>query len=324
MRKSHPICKGTSLFKISLFLQDAICDLAQNSVFEYVSRILFKLLFIQISAKQVQRVSEWYGDQLNSIVKANQIEYIPQLPEKKDKNEVTYVMPDGSMLNTREEKWKEIKLCRIFRESDNVAIQAERNEIVKSVFVNHFGETNEFWLKVERHLKSYNNLVFIGDGAKWIWKGVEDSYPGAIQILDYYHAEEKLEILARLLFRDSEKKKKWLSEQKEILFNDGVMQVIENIKEFKPRNVEVREYKQSVINYYSENEDRMMYKTFRDKGLLIGSGPIEAAHRSVLQQRLKLSGQLWTIKGAQAIANLRCYAAGGFWNIIQNLFRLAA
>lgn len=324
MRKSHIICKGTSLFKISLFLQDAICDLAQNSVFEYVSRILFKLLFIQISAKQIQRVSEWYGDQLNSIVKANQIEYIPQLPEKKDKNEVTYVMPDGSMLNTREEKWKEIKLCRIFRESDNVAIQAERNEIVKSVFVNHFGETNEFWLKVERHLKSYNNLVFIGDGAKWIWKGVEDSYPGAIQILDYYHAEEKLEILARLLFRDSEKKKKWLSEQKEILFNDGVMQVIENIKEFKPRNVEVREYKQSVINYYSENEDRMMYKTFRNKGLLIGSGPIEAAHRSVLQQRLKLSGQLWTIKGAQAIANLRCYAAGGSWNIIQNLFRLAA
>ncbi len=68
----------------------------------------------------------------------------------------------------------------------------------------------------------------------------------------------------------------------------------------------------------------MMYKSFRDKGLLIGSGPIEATHRSVLQQRFKLSGQLWAIKGAQVIANLRCYAASGSWNIIQRLFRLAA
>lgn len=50
----------------------------------------------------------------------------------------------------------------------------------------------------------------------------------------------------------------------------------------------------------------MIYKTFKEKGYVIGSGPIEVAHRSVIQQRMKLSGQKWSIKGANAIANLRC------------------
>lgn len=320
----HTLCKGTGLFKISLFLQDTVCQLAQNSVFDYVSRFLLRLLFIDLSAKQIQRVSEWYGDQLNSIVKANQVEFIPHLPVKKDKSEVTYVMPDGSMINTREEKWKEMKLCRIFHGSDNIAIQKNRNEIVNTVYTCHFGETDEFWLKVERHIKPYQNLVFIGDGAKWIWNGVENSYPGAVQILDFHHADEKLEIFAKLEFRNVEKKKSWLSQQKELLLNDEVMRVVDNLKHLKPRSKEAKEVKEKTIGYYIENEDRMMYKTFRDKGLLIGTGPIEAAHRSVLQQRLKLSGQLWSKKGAQAIANLRCYESGGSWHLVQNLLRRAA
>ncbi|KGE84768.1 hypothetical protein IX84_12810 [Phaeodactylibacter xiamenensis] len=67
----------------------------------------------------------------------------------------------------------------------------------------------------------------------------------------------------------------------------------------------------------------MQYKTYRDEGLLIGSGPVEAAHRSVLQQRLKLSGQRWTVDGAQAIADLRCYRKSGAWSTIQQLVAAA-
>jgi hypothetical protein len=67
----------------------------------------------------------------------------------------------------------------------------------------------------------------------------------------------------------------------------------------------------------------IQYKTYRDAGLLIGSGPVEAAHRSVIQQRMKLSGQKWSIKGAQAIANLRCYKYSGAWNMIENVVKVA-
>jgi len=68
----------------------------------------------------------------------------------------------------------------------------------------------------------------------------------------------------------------------------------------------------------------MQYKTYRDNGLLVGSGPIESAHRNVLQQRLKLSGQRWSVDGAQAIANLRAFNKGNQWKEVTTLIKNAA
>ncbi len=67
----------------------------------------------------------------------------------------------------------------------------------------------------------------------------------------------------------------------------------------------------------------MQYKSYREKGLMIGPGPIEAAHRSVIQQRMKLSGQKWSIKGAQAMCNLRCYKHSGAWDMIKKIIAAA-
>lgn len=312
-------------FKITMYMQSLICMLSQNSVFEEASKVLFQLLRIDLSAKQFQRVSEWYGSQIDSIIQANHIEYIPQLNASKDKEESTYVMMDGSMVFTREDKWKENKLARIFHGSQNIDIQEGRNEIVRSIYVSHLGSIDKFFPKLERHLNLVRTpMVFIADGAKWIWKWVEDNYPGAEQILDYYHAVEKIEYLARLQITDPTKKKDWVEKQKSLLLNDKVDEVIMNIKSLRSRNEAVKKVKGNVVNYYLENEDRMLYASYKKKGLLIGSGPIEAAHRNITQQRLKLSGQRWSIQGANAIANLRCYQKSNAWEIVENLIRLAA
>ncbi len=306
-------------------MQSLVCLLAQHVVFEGASSLLKEILGINLSGKQIQRVSEWYGKQIDPIIEANQSEYIPQLPQPKTNDERTYVMLDGSMVYTREEKWKEMKLARLFHESQNVGIQKSRNEIVKSVYVSHLGSVDGFCPKLERHMSTIKTRkVFITDGAKWIWNWVEDNYPGSTQILDYYHAVEKIENLARLHFKGQKSKKKWLDEQKKLLMEDGVANVINNLQHFKSKNAEVARAKQTAIRYYTEHEDRMMYKTYKSKGLLIGSGPIEAAHRNVIQQRMKLSGQKWSKSGVQAIANLRCYHQSGAWNIVKNLIKLAA
>ncbi len=298
--------------------------MSQNSVFEDVVETLSRILRVRISGNQTKRVSEWYGKEIDPIINSNHVEFIPQLPAKKQNEETTYVMMDGSMVFTREEKWKEMKLGRIFHQSDHLEISPKRTEIIKSIFVSHLGSVDQFFPKLERHLVFYRNLTFIGDGAKWIWNFVEDNYPGARQILDFYHAAEKLELFAHSHFRDKETKSVWLNEQKELLLNDQVADVISQVSFFKPRNTESKTAKETLLHYYKEHEDRMMYKTYKQQGLLIGSGPIEGAHRKVIQQRLKLSGQRWSAKGAQAIANLRCYNSGGHWNIIQNLMRIAA
>ena len=78
----------------------------------------------------------------------------------------------------------------------------------------------------------------------------------------------------------------------------------------------------TILTYYENNLKRMNYKTYRDQGLLIGSGPMEAAHRHVIQQRMKLSGQRWTIQGAQQVANLRVTNKSGNWQQIVELANL--
>jgi len=96
-------------------------------------------------------------------------------------------------------------------------------------------------------------------------------------------------------------------------------------------NLEIRanwiweeESKRVLIQYFDRNKKRMMYKTFKDKGLLIGSGAIESAIRCVLQQRMKLSGQRWTMKGFQEVANLRTIHKSKQWDTITQMTKMAA
>ena len=75
------------------------------------------------------------------------------------------------------------------------------------------------------------------------------------------------------------------------------------------------------MSYYRNNRSRMYYGSYRRRGLLIGSGPIEAAHRNVIQQRLKLAGQRWTQAGVQQVANLRVLRKSDRWQRVIALTR---
>ena len=70
-------------------------------------------------------------------------------------------------------------------------------------------------------------VVFIGDGAGWVWAIARINFPGAVHILDFYHAAEHLKELCDALYgKESEKskvqRKKWRTRFKE----DGIDQVI--------------------------------------------------------------------------------------------------
>lgn len=99
--------------------------------------------------------------------------------------------------------------------------------------------------------------------------------------------------------------------------------VVQTIKATRARTTEAKQAKEKLVRYYLEHEDRMQYKTYLDQGLLIGSGPIEAAHRSVIQQRMKRSGQKWSEKGARAMADLRCYRASNAWGLVEKVIHAA-
>jgi hypothetical protein len=82
-------------------------------------------------------------------------------------------------------------------------------------------------------------------------------------------------------------------------------------------NPNVEESKHELLEYYKNHKNRMQYKIFLKQGLLIGSGAMEAAHKNVLQHRLKLSGQRWTMAGLQQMTQLRVVYKSDKWDRIK-------
>ena len=124
-------------------------------------------------------------------------------------------MVDGSMVYTREDQWKEMKVGRIYSENSRVLVSKNRTEVMDSLYVCTLGGKNDFFKKFEPYVEPYRKKIFIADGAKWIWNWVDDFYGDSVQILDFYHALEKLGTYAALAYKDGEERKKWREEQKQ-------------------------------------------------------------------------------------------------------------
>lgn len=323
LAKNHKLAQTNSTFGISKKLQEVICLVGQSQVFADGETLFSEMMGISVCGKQIQRVSEYYGQRIEET-EAKSIEQGEPSPLTGNGTDITYVMPDGSMLFTRENGWKEIKVARLFSQSDNIAIQENRNEIAENLFVCHLGGLQGFLKKLEHYADDYKKKVCIADGAKWIWLWATSAYPEMTQILDFFHALEKLGDFASKQFIDEGIRQKWMSDQKERLLNNGVDEVIEMLTQLKARNKEAEKLRIDVTRYYQNNKIRMQYKTYQEAGYLIGSGPIESAHRHVVQQRLKLSGQRWSEKGAQQIVNLRAYQKSNRWTELVNLIKFAA
>ena len=283
-----------------------MCFIGQQNVFVEAEETIMRLTGVEINAKQIERVCHHYGEEIEKqdnlhIEEGCSHEYEPQKA-----NQTHYVMIDGAMYLTREDKWKEAKLGRVFCAGDNVQVSSERSIISNSIYVSHLGSIKGFFPKMEYHIDALKSIVIIADGATWIWNWADDFYPDATQILDFYHAKEHLCEFAINYFKDKSYRSSWIDEQCKTLLCQGVGKVIEVLRQLpKVSNKKTEGQKNKLINYYKKNEKRMKYNTFIKRGLLIGSGAIESAHRNVLQQRMKLSGQHWTKKGFQQIANLR-------------------
>lgn len=269
------MCQSTQSYGISSRLQEILCLLGQGYVFEEGEEILQQLLGIEISAKQIQRVSEHYGE----VLEEQAVKKEPPVLKLKKSEDPVYIMFDGSMVFTREEGWKEMKAGRIFNQSSCTAIQENRNQIMQSLYVCHLGGHKEFLNKWESYTEPYQNKICIADGAKWIWNWVEDCYPQSVQILDFFHAVEKIGSYAALQYSESSERDRWMNLQKERLRNNEAAKIIEELKISISRNKEAQKALTDAIRYYENNLSRMQYKTYLDKGYLIGSGAIEAAHR---------------------------------------------
>jgi hypothetical protein len=311
MQKSHPLAVAPGGFKISPYLQEQMCRVGSKMPFEEGEEELSNLLGIKVNAKQLERLCHHYGEQLEQIDWREVYKDSMQLHLPFTKQ--LYVLMDGSMLLTREQEksWKEVKLCRMFLDGDRVeGVSKKRNHILASRYVAHLGGHEAFLDKVLDAMPWRSEPVFIADGAKWIWNWVDELYPHSTQILDFFHCKEHLCSFAKAYFSEKEGLL-WVEGCLEQLKGGQVDAFFETIQKLPKKNKHLSQEKDKLLTYLKNNKKRINYGKFIQEGLLIGSGAIESANRDVIQKRMKLSGQRWTLQGARQMLNLRtCYKSG--------------
>jgi hypothetical protein len=152
-------------------------------------------------------------------------------------------------------------------------------------------------------------LVFLGDGAEWIWNLVSKYFDQAVQIVDWYHAEEHLEAVANAALPPGSERTNWLEGVKQALWEGQVEEVISACQALANRSEEARK----AVHYFYANAERMCYDRFRAAGYMIGSGTVESGCKQIVTHRLKLPGAQWTVDGAVKTAKARAAWLSGQW-----------
>lgn len=167
---------------------------------------------------------------------------------------------------------------------------------------------------IRRGMAKAKVVVFLGDGAVWVWKLARLNFPHAVYILDYYHACEHLSLLCAALYGEgSTWAKRRYRQWRKALLKDKIDRVIAQAKADLPTQAQTRKSARKQIAYFERNRSKMLYQTFRAAGYFIGSGVVEAGCKTVVGQRLKQSGMLWSRKGASHLLAVRCGLLSGWF-----------
>ena len=143
----------------------------------------------------------------------------------------------------------------------------------------------------------------LGDGAPWIWNVTAEQFPEAIEIVDLYHAQEKIWDASKALHAgDPPRVQPWAEAGCEALAEGRLDDLLGALRSGAAECEQVRQ----CAEYVERNRDRMQYADFRAQGRTVGSGVVEAGCKTTIGARLKRAGMHWTVEGANAIIALRC------------------
>lgn len=201
--------------------------------------------------------------------------------------------------------WKEARLCLVHPAGS-----------ATPVFGGHFAggveESGRQWARcaAKAGFGPASRLHAVGDGAPWIAGQVEARFGAqGSYLVDFYHLCEYLGAAAPACAAHAAGD--WLEIQKARLKANQADAVLEALA---PCLEAGRDGPVAACDRYLRNRrSQLDYQGALAKGLPIGSGEIESAHRYVIQERLKLPGAWWTPANVEAMLALRLNRANREW-----------
>lgn len=292
-------------------LERRMSDFVVNDTFEAGAARMKFHYGLELSTNAFRLVAERMGSKLEA---SNEVVLHSGLLRPPDEDTaLLYVLNDGSMVSTRD-GWREVKTAVMFRDHQRVASDEKLRGFIESArYVSVLGDQLEFKQSLRSALKSENarsakRVAWIADGAKGNWSLASMVCPKAIQILDWYHAMQHASDCAKALFGEGTLLAEMFTERvRALLWDDEVELVVKEVSAAirQTKNVFEKKALRDLRRYYKNNMHRMRYRSFREQGLLIGSGIVESAHRHVIQSRMKKAGQHWGQVGGRRMAKLR-------------------
>ena len=300
----------------------------QDAPFDHGREQMKVLAGLEVTTKSVERTAEAIGEDIaqrerEEIEKAIQLDLsvvlgkpIPVLYVEMDGTGVPVVKKetvgrqgktDGQPAHTRE-----VKLGCVFTQTTYDKEGFPIRDPDSTTYTGAIETAEEFGKRI--YLEAYQRgweraakKVVLADGAEWIWNLADLHFPGAIQIVDLYHARQHLWELARKLHpNDAMKQKASMKKHQRLLDKGKIEKLVLSLRSIASTNPEVTERLRIEAAYFERNAERMRYPKFRHQHLFVGSGVIEAGCKTVIGSRLKQSGMFWTVRGANAIVALRC------------------
>lgn len=222
-----------------------------------------------------------------------------------------------------ETEWREPKVLTLYVLGED----GKRDRSVRSVIDGTLGDADALFELVRYHLLQLGahraqELIFIGDGAPWIWNRTDALRLGLglptekfREIVDYYHVVERLGEMSKTQSHGGEERRiEWLRVQKERLKAGRIEEIEDVVRVIADR---LPEDMKAEPDYWRRNRERLRYATFREQGLPIGSGAVESSVRRVINLRLKGASITWTEEHAEGVLHLRAHAKSGRWRELE-------
>jgi len=310
-----------------------LATVGQGAPFDHGRQQMKLLADLDVTTKAVERTAEAIGEDIatreqEQIQRAMQLDLPMVVGER---GPVLYIEMDGTGVPVvksetvgRQGKTegqpahtREAKLGSVFTQTKWDEQGYAIRDPDSTTYVGAIEPAEEFGKRI--YLEAWNRgwsraekKVVIADGAEWIWNLTDQHFPGAIQIVDLYHAREHVWGIARKLYPNQEaEQRRWMMIHQNLLDEGKIEDLVHALRSIDSPSPELAEKIRTEADYFERNAKRMRYPEFRRQHLFVGSGVIEAGCKTVIGSRCKQSGMFWTVRGANAILALRCCQLNG-------------
>jgi hypothetical protein len=299
--------------------------------FEQSSQLFEALTLISVSDHSVAKAAQAMGGEVEKleaewVMQSQDEEWLQEQERLAERPQRLYGALDAAKVHIRGEEehpWRDMKVGTWFTTTAAPPQDPDDEWDIEATEISYYCDIREaqqfgslLWATgCQRQAQLAQELVFLGDGAEWIWNLVEEHYPEATQIVDWFHATEYIAPVANVAFADQDQRQAWIRQVRTDLWEGNLDAVVEAFDCLIAHKL-AGEVAKKAATYFTNNHHRMNYAEYRAKGYQIGSGTVESGCKQIVTQRLKVAGAIWDLDNCIKTAKARAALLSNQWSTI--------